>query len=154
MTTNSGPWRIELYADDAGRSPYQACIEDVDDASFSALEAAVEHVLTRHGIDLCKTEWMKPLGQGLYEFRVRHDAQEIRARFGQRPQDSAAREKILLRVFCHFYGDKVVLLLTGYDKGADPSPKRQQKEIAQARKHLTAWTEQQKRDRARAKRGR
>ena len=30
------------------------------------------------------------------------------------------------------YGDKIVLLLHGYDKGADPSPRRQQREIVEA----------------------
>lgn len=38
--------------------------------------------------------------------------------------------------FCHAYGDKVVLLLNGYDKGEDPSGRRQQREIRLARKRL------------------
>jgi len=33
----------------------------------------------------------------------------------------------------------VILLLGGYDKGADPSPKRQKEEIATARARLNAW---------------
>jgi hypothetical protein len=37
---------------------------------------------------------------------------------------------VLLRVFCHAYGAKVVLLLNGYDKAADPRDRRQQREIA------------------------
>ncbi len=61
---------------------------------------------------------------------------------------------ILLRVFVHFYGDKVILLLSGYDKGRDPSAKRQGREIAQARKCLTAWNQQQKRQQKAAGRGR
>ena len=28
------------------------------DATFAALDAAVEHQLTRNGMDLCRTEWM------------------------------------------------------------------------------------------------
>jgi phage-related protein len=42
----------------------------------------------------------------------------------------------VLRVFCHAYGDRIVLLLGGFDKGADPSAKRQQGEIDVARKRL------------------
>ena len=57
-----------------------------------------------------------------------------------------ARVDILLRMFVHFYGDRVVLLMHGYDKGGDPSEKRQNREIAEARRRLTAW----KRARARA----
>jgi hypothetical protein len=51
---------------------------------------------------------------------------------------------VLLRAFCHAHGDKVVLLLGGYDKGRDPSAKRQQREIATARKLLRAFQAAQK----------
>ena len=155
MTSDALPWTPELYVDSDGFCPYQRFIDELDDATFAALDSAVELVLRRNGMDLCKTEWMKPLGDGLYEFRIRHDAAEIRARFAaEAPEATPKRVPILLRVFCHFYGDKVVLLLSGYDKGDDPSGKRQQKEIAQARKYLTAWGEERKRAAARAKRGR
>jgi hypothetical protein len=43
---------------------------------------------------------------------------------------------VLLRVLCHAYGSRVILLLAAYDKGADPSKKRQQREIATARRRL------------------
>lgn len=49
------------------------------------------------------------------------------------------RSPILLRVYCHAYGDKIVLLLAGYDKGADPSKKHENKEIQLARKRLTEF---------------
>ena len=48
---------------------------------------------------------------------------------------------ILLRVFCTFYGDKVVLLLSGLDKGA--SPKAQPRAIQAARKLLAEWRAEQ-----------
>jgi hypothetical protein len=38
----------------------------------------------------------------------------------------------------------VVLLFQGYDKGKDPSDRRQAKEIKIARRHLKAWTAQRK----------
>jgi hypothetical protein len=50
-------------------------------------------------------------------------------------------EGILLRVFCTFYGDKVVLLLSGLDKGADP--KAQPRAIRAARKLLAEWQAEQ-----------
>ena len=56
---------------------------------------------------------------------------------GQPPP--ATPEKVLLRLFVHFHGQRVILLLHGYDKGADDSPRRQQREIAEARKRLCAW---------------
>ena len=45
----------------------------------------------------------------------------------------------MLRVFCHAYGDKVVLLLAGYDKGDDPSNKRENTEIELARQRLAEF---------------
>ncbi|HEX7290670.1 MAG TPA: hypothetical protein VF250_06015 [Conexibacter sp.] len=67
---------------------------------------------------------------------MRHDATEILRSVGKTPRSEAGDERILLRVFCHAYGDRIVLLVGGYDKAADPSPKRQQREIADARKRL------------------
>jgi hypothetical protein len=51
---------------------------------------------------------------------------------------------ILLRVFCHAHGKKVILLLAGYDKGREPSAKRQNAEIRRARQRLTRWKAQQR----------
>lgn len=155
MTTDPGPWTIEVYTDAHGSCPYATFLDKLDDAKFAALDAAVRYVLARNGIDLCSTEWLKPIGQSLFEFRVRHDAAEIAARFAHvEPGVAPKHVPILLRVFCHFYGSKVVLLLAGYDKGADPSAKRQQKEIGLARRHLTAWQEARKRAPTRSPRGR
>jgi hypothetical protein len=47
--------------------------------------------------------------------------------------------RFLFRVFCHTHGDRLILLLAGYDKGADPSPRRQNAEIALARARLRDW---------------
>ena len=78
---------------------------------------------------------------------MRHDADEIAHMFGDdTPTRTGRRERILLRVFVHFYGTKVVLLLGGYDKGADPKEKRQQREIAHAQKLLTQFKERQRRE--------
>lgn len=44
----------------------------------SAAIAAIENYLATFGLDICKTEHGKPLGQGLFEFRIRHDERVIR----------------------------------------------------------------------------
>lgn len=46
---------------------------------------------------------------------------------------------ILLRLFVHFYGEKVVLLLHGYDKAGNDSQRNQEREINLARKRLKEW---------------
>lgn len=91
-----------------------------------AMLAALEQILAEQGQDVCRSSWGKALGGGLFEFRVRHTAAEIRRLFGGDPPAQPGDHegppgKVVLRAFCHAHGDKVVLLLGGYDKGADPS---------------------------------
>lgn len=155
----TAPWKLEVFATDDGAEPFTTFADNLDDFTWAALDAALRAVLAPRGLDLVRTEWLKPLGTGLHEFRVRHDAAEIEQMFGGVDADEAANaisppRAILLRVFVHFYGDKVVLLLSGYDKAKDPSAKRQERDITQARKYLTAWNEQQKRRQKAAGRGR
>jgi len=108
-------------------------------------------VLAVSGLELARTEWLKALGGGFYEFRGRHEAGEITCMFGgDAPKAGARRQKVLLRVFVHFHGERVVLLLGGYDKGDDPKERRQQREINEARKLLAEFKARQRRD----KRGR
>lgn len=98
---------------------------------------------------MCGTEWGKQLGDGLFEFRIRHTSSEIARMQAEPVAGGKPAEKVLLRVFCHAYGAKVVLLLNGYDKGGDPSERRQQREIALARKRLTRFLAEQSRPRRR-----
>jgi hypothetical protein len=52
--------------------------------------------------------------------------------------------KILLRVFCHAHGDRIVLLLGGYDKGERPSARQQQAQIELPRTRLKDWQARQR----------
>ncbi len=123
MTT----YGLEFYEDERGDKPVLRWIrEDLTRPQRAALGRAMRDVLEEKGIGVCGTEFGKQLGKGLFEFRLRRSAEE-------------AGERILLRVFCHAYGNRIVLLLGGYDKGADPSPRRQDEEIALARHRLADW---------------
>ena len=133
-----GLYTIEFFVDEAGRSPVEDWMESkLDDIELAALLAGLEHVLGARGLDVCRSEWGKQLGRGLFEFRIRHTAAEIERMFtGAESVASPRTGKVLLRVFCHAYGEKVVLLLNGYDKGRSPSERRQQREIEVARARL------------------
>lgn len=93
--------------------------------------AAMNSVLQHLGVRVCETRYGKQIGGGLFELRVRQDADSV--------QPGLPPEAILLRAFCHAHGNKVVLLVGGYDKGEDPSKKRQQTEIEVARDRLAGW---------------
>lgn len=108
--------------------------------------AAIEVLLGEFGLEICNTEHGKHLGQGLFELRIRHDETAIRGRGPSGGSQSGKRRgDVLLRVFCHAHGEKIVLLLGGYDKGADPTEKRQDREIETARKRLRAFKLRQQR---------
>ena len=114
------PYEIVFYEDENGRKPALEWIRSLDRRKRRVLGTAMAAVLQQQGVSVCGTPFGKQLGNGLFEFRLRDD-------------------ELLLRVFCHAYGNRVALLLTGYDKGDDPSPRRQQREIAEARRRLEAW---------------
>lgn len=106
----------------------------------AVLVAAIESVLAVEGIDVCASEWGKPLGGGLYEFRIRKSLRTLPSATNRIPAEYRDIERtVLLRVFCTFHGGRVVLLYHGYNKRADPSRKRQQREIAKARKIHDRW---------------
>lgn len=133
-------WSIDVY--DKGN--FERFYLKLDDLDQAVLQAAIDHVLKFYGIDICRNEWGKNLGGGLYEFRVRRSLGAILGEFGPpgaadelSPRERARRP--LLRVFCTFHGERIVLLLGGYNKRTDPSPKRQNKEIRKARKFLDIW---------------
>lgn len=150
-----GAWTPEPFEADDGTVPFERFVDGLSDFKFVALDTAIDRVLSVRGIDLVRTEWLKALGEGLHEFRVRHDAAEIARMFGgDGPPASGERESVLLRLFVHFYGDRVVLLLGGYDKGNDPKPRRQQREIAEARRLLAQFKEQRRRERSTKETGR
>lgn len=136
-------YAIEFWEDEQGQKPVLEWIRgELSREQRVALGKAMQHVLATMGVGVCGTQFGKQLGDGLCEFRLRYNLAELRHRFEGTiaPADAPdSPEEILLRVFFHAYGDKIVLLLHGYDKGADPSKRRQQREIAEARRRLSAF---------------
>jgi putative component of toxin-antitoxin plasmid stabilization module len=143
-------WTIEFFEDDQGRQPAREWLQSLDSLKRASAIAAIEVVLTDLGLNVCGTEYGKQLGSGLFEFRIRHDEAVIRGKAGE---DSAGeRGQVLLRIFCHAHGQRILLLLGGYDKGVDPSTRRQSREIESARGRLRSFRLRQQRERSAAKR--
>ena len=141
---NPEHYEMEFYEDESGSEPCREFIDGLPVPKKLALRAALVNILGRQGPDVCDTEFGKNLGQGLFEFRLRHSEAVILGRvrpdLARKIAEASDGGKILLRVFFHPYGEKIVLLLAGYDKGSDPSTRRQNREIAAARKALRRWT--------------
>ncbi len=136
----AGRWQIEFYETPDGRVPVEEWLEGLNSTKRRAAAAGLEMVLAVDGPAGCASPWGRHLGQGLFEFRLRHSGQEIRSIRGGPSASNVGLatppEKVLLRIFCHAHGDRVILLLAAYDKGRDPSPRRQQRVISEARKRL------------------
>jgi phage-related protein len=133
-------FELRFYEDEQGRSPVLRWLrEELTPTQRRAIGVAMAEILQAEGVGVCRTGYGKQLGDGLFEFRLRNDAAEILRSLGKPARMETAGERILLRVFCHAHGDRIVLLLGGYDKSTDPSPKRQQREIATARKRLADY---------------
>ncbi len=76
-------WTVEFYRDENGREPCRQWMEKLRREQRIALETAIEVVLAERGLDVVETEYGKPLGGGLYEFRLRWTAAEVRAKAGR-----------------------------------------------------------------------
>lgn len=147
-------WTIEFYENDAGEKPVLDWItKDLSPTKRRALGTAMRRVLQEQGPEVRKSNWGDYIAEGIFEFRLRMSGknvinleaeihgitfEEAREKFELDPS-----EALLLRVFCHAYGEKIVLLLHGYDKGEDPSTKRQQTEIAEAKTRLRKFKARQ-----------
>jgi hypothetical protein len=143
-------WTVEFFEDDQGHQPAREWLQSLDSLKRASAIAAIEVVLTDLGLNVCGTEYGKHLGSGLFEFRIRHDEAVIRGKAGE--GSDGERGQVLLRIFCHAHGQRIILLLGGYDKGADPSTRRQSREIESARGRLRSFRLRQQRERAAAKR--
>lgn len=140
-------WEIEFFETDDGRRPVLDWIKnDLSPTKRRALGSAMRRVLQTHGPAVARSGWGRPVGKGIFEFRLRMNGKEVinleaeihgiaeeeaRSRFGLNPS-----EDVLLRVFCTTRAGTIVLLLHAYDKGEDPRKRRQQTEIAEARRRL------------------
>lgn len=141
VPTGDEPFHLEFYKDEGGDEPVLDWLRSLDSARRRAIGVAMHEILGKMGIEVCGTEFGKHLGQGLFEFRVRQSAGQILTRAGHaRKGGSASDEKnILLRVYCHAHANRVILLIAGYDKGKDASAKRENREIALARRRLAEF---------------
>lgn len=115
-------------------------MEELSRIKRRALGVAMAEQLAMFGVGVCSTRFGRLLGGAIFEFRVDEDVAAILDR------SNPPSEPICFRLFCHAYGKKRILILAGYDKGEDPTPKRQQREIRLARSRLKDWLARRTKD--------
>lgn len=137
-------WTVEYYVAGSGEQVGASWLDELDEAHFAAWVAFVEVLLVPFGKDIPYRNWVKALGDGLFELRIDQPERSLRSIFGSAEEVAATpKTPILLRAFCTFTGKRIVVVFGGYDKGADPAKKRQQREIKTARRALDAWRREQ-----------
>ncbi|CAN2227729.1 hypothetical protein MCEMRE191_01385 [Candidatus Nanopelagicaceae bacterium] len=133
-------WTVEFYEDAQGRRPVEKWIDGLSDQKSEAVVVALQEVLEVNGMNLAASAWLKSLGKGLYEFRIRHSASEIQAMYKVANKGLVGgAEAILLRMFVAFERKKLIVLLGAYDKGKNDKQGFQQAQIEIARKRLRDW---------------
>lgn len=143
------PYRIEFYLDARGDSPVLRWLQELPDAERYALGSAMDGLLQETGPLLCvlRPQYASALGGGLYEFRFQDLTEDLLRQLGKKPRRAMLKvqKKVLFRVFFHPCGDKVILLLGGYDKAKHSSPSFQNAQIQLARKRMVDWQARQRR---------
>jgi putative component of toxin-antitoxin plasmid stabilization module len=135
-------FHIELYESDGDCPVERWLTEELDTIAASAVGLAMNHIVQGLGPDVVATRFGKALGKGLFEFRLDDTVDELLRRLGLPKKSKLAKAKptrMLLRVFFHVHGDKLILLLGGYDKGKADSKREQQAQIELARARLREW---------------
>lgn len=104
-------WKILIHDD----FDYREFLISLGSPSALEVSSRLEKILAFQNPTLVPPEWIKPLGSGLFEFRIRANG-------------------VLVRIFFSYQKGRIILLLGGYDKLRNPSRKRQNAEIALARR--------------------
>lgn len=114
--------------------------EDLPVPIQQVVRLLVINILVVGGPGLAKTSWLKPLGQGLWEFRIGGNVNSVLKRAGVQSTTSFGNQKLLIRVFCAFESD-VVLLIGCYNKLKFSGGRPQSLAITRARKVLLTFRE-------------
>src|SRR5256885_16352822 len=108
-TVATSRYTLEFFQDEHGGEPVLDWLRRLTPSKRRAIGVAMFEILQYEGPHVVGTNFGKGLGGGIFEFRLDQDAAQVLARKGKRARPEAGETKILLRVFCHAHGDRIVL---------------------------------------------
>jgi hypothetical protein len=118
---------IQYLEDTKGEIPFiKWFIESLTSEEQDFVDVVFDGVLSNGGIELLSGNWLKDLGDELYQLRLRILGRDGKAR-------------ILLRVFLTFISDDEILIISGYCKLRNPGSVNQKLEIGRAKHLLQQW---------------
>jgi len=127
-----------LFADEKA---FLAWANDLDLAAQIALRETLTLVGENNDIRHLPSKLVKQLHSGVGELRIGKTLKEaLKTSSAQKPESlSALPGLILLRVFFAEISNESLLVLSGYDKGDDRSPTKQQAETCKSVEIHRAW---------------
>lgn len=113
-------------------------LENLRDPIRVVVLVAIETILLDQGLELAKSNWLKHVGGGVWEFRIGKSVKAIYSKAGFSSNKHVPNFSLLIRVFCGFE-DGVIVLLGCYDKQRFSSGKRQSAAIDAAKQELLTY---------------
>jgi hypothetical protein len=99
---------------------------------------SLKEILGAQGLELARSTWLKSLGGSLWEFRIGPSSKAVESKAGLLSNDNVPQTKVLLRVFCSFQKNQIVIHGC-YDKQRYGAGKRQNAAIRRARESLLTF---------------
>jgi hypothetical protein len=112
-------------------------------ASLSAIHQdlllrSLKEILGAQGLALARSTWLKSLGGSLWEFRIGPSSKAVESKAGVPPGETMPQTKVLLRVFCSFQKQQIIIHGC-FDKQRYGPGKRQDAAIRRARESLLTF---------------
>lgn len=105
-------------------------------------KVALIEILSKEGLALASSNWLRYVGDSVWEFRIGRSIKAVYSKAGIEDKPPASRSKVLLRIFCHFEENKVILLGC-YDKQKYSDGRRQANAIRTAKEELLTFRKMQ-----------
>ena len=123
------------FADPEG---FKNQVESLSAIHQDLLLRSLKEILGVQGLALARSTWLKSLGGSLWEFRIGPTSKAVESKAGLLSDENVTQTKLLLRVFCSFQNNQVVIHGC-YDKQRYGSGKRQNAAIRRARESLLTF---------------
>ncbi len=134
MSSEGSSWSITYFDEDR----FIRSVKELPQDTQVLIKIAIRHILTKQGLSLARTPWLKSLGGGLWEFRIGPSAKAVVSKAGDSSARLARNSKVLIRVYCTFTNEQIAVLGM-FDKQRHGSGSKQSKSIAIARKQLLTF---------------
>ena len=132
-----GIWQIIYLQDRVGNCPFEIWfLKKLSKIEQLIVRAAINEYLVAILSDNLISPAIKPIGSGLFEFRISMSRSEIVRLAKQAGISHGGQSKVLIRVFFTLGRNRTVVIIGGYNKLRHPKKGAQQLSIKHAQRQL------------------